>query len=70
MKQEKKTGKRRLKVSSKMFPRDSNRYVIFPEIKLSGKWLGELGFDCGQYVIISHKENKIIITPQKELNSS
>jgi hypothetical protein len=37
MKQEKKTGERRLKVNSKMFPRDYNRYVIFPEIKLSGK---------------------------------
>jgi len=66
MKQEKKTGKRRLKVTSKIYPRHYNRYIIFPEIRLSGKWLGELGFDCGQYVTISHEENKIIITPQKE----
>lgn len=70
MKQEKKTGKRRLKVNSKMFPRDYNRYVIFPEIRLSGKWLGELGFDCGEYVTIHHEENKIVITPIQELKSN
>ncbi len=69
MAQEKKNTKneeRRLKVISKAFPRDYHRYVTFPEIRLSGKWLREMGFDCGQYVIVRHRKNKITITLQKE----
>ena len=61
-----KNGERRLKVISKAFPRDYNRYVRFPEIRLSGKWLKEMGFDCGQFVIVHHKRNKITITLQNE----
>ncbi|MFC5046033.1 SymE family type I addiction module toxin [Aquimarina hainanensis] len=64
-----KKGERRLKVISKAFRRDYNRYVTFPEIKLSGKWLKEIGFNCGQFVIVSHKKNKITITLQKENES-
>lgn len=69
MKQEKKVsknGERRLKVISKAFPRDYHRYVTFPEIRLSGKWLKEMGFDCGKFVIVHHNKNKITITLQKE----
>ncbi len=62
----KKNGKRQLKVVSKVFPREYNRYVIFPEIKLSGKWLKDLGFNCGRFVTVSHRKNKITITLQKE----
>ena len=68
MEQEKKitkNGERRLKVISKVFPRDYHRYVTFPEIRLSGKWLKETGFDCGQFVIVRHRKNKITITLQK-----
>ena len=61
-----KAGKRRLKVIGKTFPREYQRYVIFPEIKLSGKWLKDMGFDSGKHVIVSHMKNKIIITLQKE----
>jgi toxic protein SymE len=61
-----KTGKRRLKVVAKTFPREYHRYVIFPEIKLSGKWLKDMGFVSGKHVIVSHRKNKIIITLQKE----
>jgi len=61
-----KNRNRRLKVISKVFPRDYNKYVIFPEIRLSGKWLKDLGFNCGQFVIVSHSKNKITITLQKE----
>ena len=61
-----KNGERRLKVISKAFPRDYQRYVRFPEIRLSGKWLRDTGFDSGQFVIVSHKKNEITITLQEE----
>ena len=69
MAQEKKITKnreRQLKVISKVFPREYNRYVTFPEIRLSGKWLKDLGFNCGQFVIVSHRKTKITITLQRE----
>lgn len=65
MGQEKKfrqAGKRQLKVYAKSFPRDLNKYVSFPEIRLSGKWLLDTGFFSGQSVTIRHSKNKIIIT--------
>ncbi len=61
-----KSGERQLKVISKIFPREYNRRVIFPEIRLGGKWLKDLGFNCGQFVIVSYRKNKITITLQRE----
>ncbi|MDO5970582.1 SymE family type I addiction module toxin [Flavivirga aquimarina] len=61
-----KKGERQLKVISKVFPREYNRRVTFPEIRLSGKWLKDLGFNCGRFVIVSHRKNKITITLQRE----
>jgi HSP20-like domain of unknown function (DUF1813). len=57
------SGERRLKVYPKYFQR-SYRGVIFPEIRLCGKWLQESGFASGQEVIVLHTQNKIIITTQ------
>lgn len=72
MKEEKKfqkSGIRQLKVHQKYILRPYHRYVVFPEIRLCGKWLQETGFNCGQSVLVCHKKNKIIITLNKEMNS-
>ncbi len=61
-----KAGKRRLKIVEKAFPRAYNRHAHFPEIKLSGRWLKDMGFDSGKHVIVSHKKNKITITLSRE----
>jgi len=70
MGQEKKSrqaGQRQLKVCGKFFPRDFNKYVSFPEIRLSGKWLLDTGFSCGQTVTVKHSRNKIIITIDNDI---
>jgi len=58
--------KRRLKIQPKHIARSYNRYVVFPEIRLCGKWLKEIGFDCGQFVTVLHEKNIIIITVGNE----
>jgi toxic protein SymE len=58
-------GERRLKVIEKHFSRAHYKYVVFPEIRLSGKWLGKLGFKQGQTVIIAQGKNKLTITIDK-----
>ncbi|MCP1996077.1 SymE family type I addiction module toxin [Flavobacterium sp. HSC-61S13] len=40
--------------------------VFFPEIRLCGKWLQELGFKPGQTIKIIHKKSKITITIEKQ----
>lgn len=61
--------KRRLKIQPKYMARSYHRYVIFPEIRLCGKWLQEIGFNCGNFVTVEHQRNKIIITTQKEIQT-
>jgi len=36
--------------------------VIFPEIRLCGKWLQEIGFEHGQTINVRQEKNKITIT--------
>lgn len=55
-------GKRQLKVHRKYSYRSSKGFVLFPEIRLSGKWLKEMGFDCGKSVTVQHEKNRIILT--------
>ncbi len=57
------SGKRKLKVYPKAFPRANHNIVFFPEIRLSGKWLQDNGFDFGQEVMIQHEKDKIVIIP-------
>lgn len=52
---------KKLKIQAKYFPRRWKE-VVFPEIKLAGKWLQDNGFSCGQQVSIIYRKNKIIIT--------
>jgi len=53
-------GKRTLKVYTKYFPR-FDRYFASPEIRLCGKWLQNLGFNCGQDVDVLTEKNRIVI---------
>ncbi|MEG1229845.1 MAG: SymE family type I addiction module toxin [Flavobacterium sp.] len=61
--------KRQLKIHRKYISRSYHRYVIFPEIRLCGKWLQKIGFNCGNFVTIEHQQNKIIITTNNEIET-
>lgn len=52
---------RKIKITQKYFPR-AWKDVIFPEIRLTGKWLQDAGFICGQFVSITQQGNSITIT--------
>ena len=58
---------RKLKIYQKHQPRDWNKYVAVPEIRLEGKWLRELGFEIGDQIEIKQQKNKltIILTEKK-----
>ena len=60
---------RKLKVLPKFFPRAWHKYVIFPEIRLAGKWLQDMGFTCGSFVTIAQQGNTLTITilPEAEV---
>lgn len=60
-------GKRQLKIQSKHITRAYRRYIVFPEIRLSGRWLFDMGFRCGESVTVLHEKNKIIITANDEI---
>ncbi|WP_428228511.1 SymE family type I addiction module toxin [Flavobacterium sp.] len=57
---------RRLKIYEKRQTRKYYKTVAIPEINLKGKWLEKLGFKIGLMVNIEQKENKLIITIEKE----
>ena len=40
--------------------------VCFPEIRLTGKWLEEMGFKEGQKIEVSHVDDQIIIKHLKQ----
>ena len=63
--QENKPFERKLKIVPKYFPR-AWKDAVFPEIRLAGKWLQDLGFACGNFVTITHNENSITITALPE----
>lgn len=67
MQEDNSAAERRLKVYSKYFNRSTkSENVVFPEIRLCGKWLQETGFHDGQTIIVRHEKNKIIITLDNE----
>ena len=43
-------------------PRGSN-YIKVPEVRLSGKWLQELGFDISQRISVRVQKGLIVIRP-------
>jgi toxic protein SymE len=63
----KQLGIRQLKIHRKSFARSTRKNVVFPEIRLCGKWLKDIGFECGGFVTVRHEKNIIIITVNKEI---
>lgn len=59
---------RRLKVYYKYFNRVNSwqRSVIFPEIRLCGKWLQDIGFEHGQTINVRQERNRITITVEED----
>jgi toxic protein SymE len=56
------SGEKQLKISGKYYQRDNFRAVVFPEIRLAGKWLEDLGFECGEAVMVKYSEKRLEIT--------
>ena len=53
---------RRIKIQEKVKPlKQRYKKVIYPTLKLEGKWLQEAGFDPHTYVKINMLNNKLII---------
>lgn len=65
--EKKQLRKRQLMIHRKYIRRSYMRYVVFPEIRLCGKWLHDIGFAHGKFVTVQHEENKIIITVNNEI---
>lgn len=57
---------RKLKIVPKYFTRRWQD-AVFPEIRLAGKWLQDMGFKCGNFVVITQGENSITITALPEV---
>ncbi|SKB87191.1 SymE family type I addiction module toxin [Dyadobacter psychrophilus] len=55
-------GERQLKIYQKYQRRENTPAVFFPEIRLCGKWLQDLGFACGEEVTVKYFKNKLEIT--------
>ena len=56
------SGEKRLKICSKYYQRAHFGAAHFPEIRLAGKWLEDLGFECGEEVTVKYSEKKLEIT--------
>lgn len=57
---------RKLKIVPKHFARRWQD-AVFPEIRLAGKWLQDIGFKCGKFVVITQGNNSITITALPEV---
>lgn len=55
---------RRLKITSKYFQKRNNKGQYRSELRLTGRWLEEFGFERGQFVTISCENKRLIITGQ------
>ena len=58
---------RQLKIYRKCFLRPSYKMIMLPEIRLSDKWLHDIGFNYGQIVTVQHQKNTIIITLNEDI---
>ena len=63
---EAKSPKRTLKVYTNYVKRFKG-YFRLPEIRLSGKWLQDLGFNCGGNVTVLTEKNRIIIIKSEKI---
>ena len=60
-----KKNNRHLRISSKHL----STYKSVPELKLSGNWFKQLGFDIGKTVRITTREQLLIIEPVSDGDS-
>ena len=58
-----KKQERKLKIGTKFQNRSFRQIVIMPELKLTGKWLKESGFEEGQEVKVIVENKKLVIVP-------
>ena len=52
--------KRKLKIYTK-YPRTSKGFIPNPEIRLTGKWVKDWGFKCGNEITVKRIENGLIL---------
>ena len=52
--------------SMKVYGMSGYKYQQVPTVMLKGKWLEQLNFHIGDYVSVTCKNGKIIITPDAE----
>ncbi len=56
---------RKMRIYKHYFPRAWSNYVVFPEIRLAGRWLMESGFVPGQRIRVTCEYERIVITPDE-----
>jgi len=59
---------RKMRICNRHFARSHGNYAVFPEIRLSGRWLEDSGFEAGQYIHIAYRQHEIVITLVPEEN--
>lgn len=57
---------RNLTVFLKSFSRAYGRIVYFPEIRITGKWVQQCGFQAGDKILVTVSRNQIIL--EREVN--
>lgn len=60
------TNLQQLKVHSKDLSPAPEPSIALPEIRLSGRWLEDIGFVCGQPVMVLIEQKKITLTIENE----
>ncbi|MPT35390.1 MAG: type I addiction module toxin, SymE family [Flavobacterium sp.] len=54
-----------LKIYPQCYPRRYNEHVNLPLIRLSGRWLEQIGFKIGGHVQVVYESGRMIITKVK-----
>lgn len=57
---------RNLTVFLKSFSRAYGRIVYFPEIRITGKWVQQCGFQAGDRIVVTVSRNQIILEREVE----
>jgi toxic protein SymE len=56
---------RQLKIYQKFQRTSSWQSRFVPEIRLCGKWLEDMGFDCGQRITVRLEDDRLVIEADK-----
>jgi len=57
---------RRVTICEKFFARATSEGITVPELRLTGKWLGETVFGVGMRVEVNYVDEKLVISLAKE----